>query len=706
MRITPIYSWVFKVRRVGDFTLGALGLRVPERERNWVFRPSENSVEVEVKYPTTLAFLTGTPLVVRPGDDFTLGVALVRGDNIRHLDNRLQRRRVSWTAFGGAWDSTTLAAADLVRENLPDNSLGTAWLTLQAPENAGIYVVRARFEGDGEHMSCENAVEIWVWGGKGYFTLSLGRKEVVVGEGESASLTVQLMACEGFMGKVELGVEGLSQEVQASFSRNPVYLMSSTSSILTLRLKGSPQRVKNQVRVVATGPEGVRREAEFMLYAFGGSWIGTVALDRNPKHDDTDEDEDSGGLIHSADAFAPLTGDGYVYAKTDAQIWAGARAQATQLVYFTPKQSGPITVEARLQVRSFIHTGAELLGIANGETSGHVYLNGERHIRLFEEEWAFDVPVELLPVAGEILRIIKDTVDTMQELAKLIEYIQNYSSFEERVVRYTWDVGGGQTYTVGGGVSSGVAAKLVAEGKATVVGCVDSIKVWNGTAPVIEYKFNEGWGNIANDSSGLNLNASITGGSWTSGLTSGALDFDSPDPPTGYKTCFDMNDLWNLEGISFEAWVKPRKVKRAPIVNLFVKTGRGIFWAFQFWQETTDDGRFFFGGCGPLSSNLKYFWVGSYEADKEWYHVVSTYNQGPANWGIYTDASWSFFIDGVPIVSESNVGGFSLSGGVGGVGDAMLGGGGLGGLIEEVRIYPRALSGDEIRARYRAGPSL
>lgn len=127
-----------------------------------------------------------------------------------------------------------------------------------------------------------------------------------------------------------------------------------------------------------------------------------------------------------------------------------------------------------------------------------------------------------------------------------------------------------------------------------------------------------------------------------------------------------------------------------------------IFTEFSFELGTTDEGKFYFGGGGRLNHGIKRFTGGSYEANKEWYHVVGTYSPGAM------DASWSFFVDGVLIWADSGRA-FSLSSDIigSGVGGAWLTvGKNMNGLIEEVKVYPRALSGDEIAERYRAGPSL
>lgn len=69
--------------------------------------------------------------------------------------------------------------------------------------------------------------------------------------------------------------------------------------------------------------------------------------------------------------------------------------------------------------------------------------------------------------------------------------------------------------------------------------------------PIAEWNFNEGVGSTANDGSGNNLNAAITGSSWTNGKNGKGLSLNGS---SDYLTLGSRNALSG--GLTFEAWIK------------------------------------------------------------------------------------------------------------------------------------------------------
>ena len=68
------------------------------------------------------------------------------------------------------------------------------------------------------------------------------------------------------------------------------------------------------------------------------------------------------------------------------------------------------------------------------------------------------------------------------------------------------------------------------------------------------WKFDEGTGSTVYDSVG-NYDGTITGGTWTTGMFGGALDFDGTDD---YVTITTDPNLNNLGAMTISAWIYPR----------------------------------------------------------------------------------------------------------------------------------------------------
>ncbi|MHC4122820.1 MAG: LamG-like jellyroll fold domain-containing protein [Planctomycetota bacterium] len=201
------------------------------------------------------------------------------------------------------------------------------------------------------------------------------------------------------------------------------------------------------------------------------------------------------------------------------------------------------------------------------------------------------------------------------------------------------------------------------------------------------WKFDEGIGNTAYDSAGDN-HGSIHGAKWTSGRIGGALIFDGVDD---YVNCGN-DSVFNITGpVTLSAWIKTSSPGKAMWQGIVTKGE--ILWKIQKQL----DGRGYFecwGLKGAPSPGPYLQTVGVNMNDGQWHHIVGTYDK--ATMRIYWDGAEnnSFSVSG-----NIDTGGYPVYiGGVYGKPEYVFGG-----LIDDVRIYKRALSANEIKRIYQNG---
>jgi hypothetical protein len=214
--------------------------------------------------------------------------------------------------------------------------------------------------------------------------------------------------------------------------------------------------------------------------------------------------------------------------------------------------------------------------------------------------------------------------------------------------------------------------------------------------------FEESSGQTAYDAS-LYSNDGILGGStsaesgdpkWTTGIKplsggvsgGGALQFDGVDD---YVEVADDSSLNLTDAITVEAWIKPVSVVGTH--SLFIDKDYSSAWALNFnvgdrikYYMVTSVNNEIVGAAGTITLN-------------KWHHVVMTYDS--------SSGAWVSYINGVQDIDETLSGSISTS-----TQNLIFGRDSAGiypfdGLIDEVRIYNRALSAEEIRYHYnRGGP--
>jgi len=192
---------------------------------------------------------------------------------------------------------------------------------------------------------------------------------------------------------------------------------------------------------------------------------------------------------------------------------------------------------------------------------------------------------------------------------------------------------------------------------------------------VAHWPMDEGKGDLAHDAGGSGLHAKISGAKWVKLREGFALEFDGIDD---VLECGDAEDLNLTENVSVEAWVYHRGLPRSN--TSIIKKGRG------YSLGTGYGGHFFFAGrlqTPPLL--LPDFWhhmVGVFDGETVAFYLDGNliYHDEPAKKGPLPDSK------GDPLVMASS--------------DAHTI---FKGMLDDVRIYSRPLSRDEVEAHYEAG---
>jgi len=196
---------------------------------------------------------------------------------------------------------------------------------------------------------------------------------------------------------------------------------------------------------------------------------------------------------------------------------------------------------------------------------------------------------------------------------------------------------------------------------------------------VAEWHFDEGSGSVLVDSSGNGNDGVIHGATWVEGKYGNALSFDGTDDyvEVPYSSSLDITGA-----ITAEVWVKVLNSQYSnnhPFM-LSHQTASIIGYGLQFEERTyTQKVQFVVGNGGswqitPFSSGLSF---------NSWHNIVGTAIDG---------GNMKLYIDGVLNTKAT------FSGNIGGAnGQLRLCGNRFKGIIDEVRIYNRALTADEIK---------
>ncbi len=227
-----------------------------------------------------------------------------------------------------------------------------------------------------------------------------------------------------------------------------------------------------------------------------------------------------------------------------------------------------------------------------------------------------------------------------------------------------------------GRVSSGVIRLALASAAVMILALPGAGSAVGGpTGLVAAYAFDEASGTVLHDGSGNGHDGTISGATWTGGHDGGALSFN------GSNASVDLGTLGTFyqSGFTLEAWVQKAGAKK-DVGVLGSWNGSGPM----LWVDHLGGDYQLTLGSNGLSGYLD---SGQTPTAGQWQYLSATYDGSTAR----------FYIDGTQVASRSVTGSVGSSNvwRIGAYGSPA--GGFFDGLLDNVRIYNRALSATEVQ---------
>ena len=196
---------------------------------------------------------------------------------------------------------------------------------------------------------------------------------------------------------------------------------------------------------------------------------------------------------------------------------------------------------------------------------------------------------------------------------------------------------------------------------------------------VAAYGFNEGAGTSVPDASGSGNHGTATAAGWAPmGRFGGAMSFNGS---SSFVTVPDSASLDLSTGMTLEAWVNPTTLGASWRTAVFKQTNSGMVYSLYAHNGTRPAGQVNIGGeqnaIGPSALPLN-----------TWTHLAVTYDR----------SALRLYVNGTQVASKAQSGDIPASTGVLRIGGNSIWNEYFSGLIDEVRIYPRALSPTEVQA--------
>jgi hypothetical protein len=194
------------------------------------------------------------------------------------------------------------------------------------------------------------------------------------------------------------------------------------------------------------------------------------------------------------------------------------------------------------------------------------------------------------------------------------------------------------------------------------------------TGLVAAYNFNAGTGTTLADSSGNANTGTITGATWsTAGKTGGALSFNGT---SNYVQVADSASLDLTTGMTLEAWLRPSALGTAWRTALFKTQPGGFVYTLYANQDTTRP-------VGQVNIGGEINAVGSAGlALNAWSHLAATFD----------GSALRVYVNGSLVATTVITGSIPISTGVLRMGGNSVWGEWFAGLMDDVRIYNRALT--------------
>jgi len=201
---------------------------------------------------------------------------------------------------------------------------------------------------------------------------------------------------------------------------------------------------------------------------------------------------------------------------------------------------------------------------------------------------------------------------------------------------------------------------------------------------VLMMHFDEGSGTTVKDESGHGNDGTIHGATWVDGISGKALSFDGVDD---YVDCGSHSSLNMADEITIEAWVKPASSGERDWGRIVDKLDGSTRKGYSFHM---------LGGTSQL--NVKFYANSADDSinKNEWTHVAATYdkNAGSNNLKIY--------INGKVDNQDTDADAIMTSSANFQIGNSQNFARAFDGIIDEVAIYSKALTPEEIEAHYLA----
>lgn len=198
------------------------------------------------------------------------------------------------------------------------------------------------------------------------------------------------------------------------------------------------------------------------------------------------------------------------------------------------------------------------------------------------------------------------------------------------------------------------------------------------------WSFDEGSGTVAHDYSGNNFHLTVPGAVWTAGISGHALHFRGnvcPSLGDGFEDFFVLSGDYSVE-----VWVKHEETTSQIYVSKWTGAGASSAWWLGFFQDNVQ--------WAEYNEQSQVRLKGPNIADGRWHHVV----------GVRAADSLALFVDGQLVAQGKSPGKLVGTNGapvrIAGFGPGRTGSWLYFGVLDEIRVYSRALAADEIQQRF------
>ncbi len=209
------------------------------------------------------------------------------------------------------------------------------------------------------------------------------------------------------------------------------------------------------------------------------------------------------------------------------------------------------------------------------------------------------------------------------------------------------------------------------------------------SGPLAAYSFDEGSGTTVSDRSGHALTGTVVGAAWATGRYGKALSFNGS---TSYVDLGNPAALQLTGSMTIEAWINA--AANPPDDGQIVAKSNGAGWQF---KTSPDTGPQTFGmAVSPNSGTSTQRYSSTVRSLNTWYHVAGVYDAAAGTLSTYVNGALdNGTLSGTIPAAQFNQ---SVNVNIG----RRTGGFYFNGLIDEVRIYNRALTQPEIQADMNA----